>query len=170
LDSVPTRRSSDLYQQYFNVEDLERAIEGIPPGSERTYSVIRGEQMLEIGVLFTRYPTFLYPLSEPLWNFAIWGFLLGAFVHVLGLIIAAPLAARSRPARFSLLLIAVSSLWMFGNLLRLLMVELLGPSVPGSFTDQVFQGLTLVGLVGWIGFPALLLHRVVDDARHTGQT
>ncbi len=155
------------FQQYFNVEDLKRAIDGIPPGSERTYSVLRNDRMVEIPVLFTRYPTFLYPLSEPLWNFAIWGFLLGAFFHLLGLIIAAPLATRSRPARFSLLLVAVSSLWLFGNLLRLLMIEFIGPCPPGSFEDRVFQGLTLVGMVGWIGFPALLLHKVVDDARYT---
>ena len=71
---------------------------------------------------------------------------------------------RSRTARFSLLLIVVSSLWIVGNLLRLLMVNLMEPIDVGSATDGVFQTLTLLGLVGWIGFPALLLHKVLTDA------
>ncbi|NBC18880.1 MAG: PDZ domain-containing protein [Bacteroidetes bacterium] len=156
------------YQQYFNLEDLQRAIDGVPPGSVRTYYVMRGDQMRDVDVRFTRYPTFLYPLSTSLWQFSVWGFVLGAFLHVLGLIIAAPLASRSRQALFSLVLVAVSALWVVGNLLRLLLIEVTGPCAPGSWLDHTFQGLTLVGLVGWIGFPALLLHRVLHDARQLG--
>lgn len=155
------------YRQYFNLDNLQSAIDGIPPGSVRTYSVLRGPQMeeVQVDVLFTRYPTFLYPLSPSLWQFSVWGFVFGAFFHVIGLVIAAPLVRRSRTARFSLLLIAVSSLWIFGNLLRLVMVNVLGPPNPG---DSVFQTLTLLGLVGWIGFPALLLRKVLNDAEQVG--
>ena len=151
------------YQQYFNAEDLKRAIEGIEPGSTRTFSVQREDDFAEVAVRLARYPTFLYPLSEGLWRFSIWGFTIGAFLHVLGIVIAGPLALRSRRARFALGLILISSLWMFANGLRLLMVEMIGPPVPGGTYDRVFQGLTLVGLVGWIGFPALLLRKVLRD-------
>jgi len=158
------------YRQYFNLENLQRAIEGVPPGSIRTYSVLRGEQMeeMQVDVLFTRYPTFLYPLSPSLWQFSVWGFVFGAFFHIIGLVIAVPLVRRSRTARFSLLLIAASSLWIFGNLLRLLMVHLLGPPTFGSPADTVFMVLTLLGVVGWIGFPALLLRKILDDVERVG--
>ncbi len=154
------------YQQYFTLADLQRAIEGIPPGSVRTYTVLRGDTQVDVDVRFTRYPTFLYPLSPSLWQFSIWGFVLGAFFHVIGLVIAVPLVRRSRPARFALLLIAVSSLWFFSNLLRILMVQLTGPLEVVGRADQLFQALTLLGLVGWIGFPALLLWKVLGDVQH----
>ncbi len=151
-------------QQYFNAEDLQRAIEGIQPGSTRTYFVHRDAEFVEVNVRFTRYPTFLYPLSATLWHFSVWGFLVAAFIHVVALIIVGPLAFRSRKSRFSLLLIIASSLWIFGNLLRLLMIELAGPPMAiGGLYDGVFQAMTVVGLIGWIGFPALLVHRVLGD-------
>jgi len=153
------------YQQYFNAADLRHAIEGIEPGSINTYSVLRDGEIIEMPVQFTRYPTFLYPISTTLQQFAIWGFTFGAFLHILGLVIAGPLALRSRKAWQSLLLILTSSLWIFANLLRLLMVTLLGPPLrPGGVTDTVWQALTLIGLFGWIGFPALLLEKVLRDA------
>lgn len=152
------------YQQYFNAEDLKSAIDGIEPGSTRTYVVQRGGEFVEADVRFTRYPTFLYPLSRTLWHFSVWGFLVAAFIHVVGLIIVGPLSLRSRKARYSLLLILASSLWIFSNLLRLLMVESVGPPlVAGATYDHVFVGLTVVGLIGWIGFPALLMHKVVRE-------
>lgn len=151
------------YQQFFNAEDLKRAIEGIEPGARRTFVVQREGDFVEATVQLTRYPTFLYPLSHGLWRFSIWGFTVGAFLHVLGIVIAGPLALRSYRARFALGLILVSSLWMFANGLRLLLIELIGPPVPGGTYDNVFQGLTLVGLVGWVGFPALLLRKVLSD-------
>lgn len=155
------------YQQYFNAEDLVRAIEGIRPGETRKYYVQRDAQFVEVDVQFTRYPTFLYPLSSTLWHFSVWGFLVAAFIHVVGLIIVVPLSFRSRKARFSLLLILASSLWIFTNLFRLLLVEFLGPPVTmGGTYDLLFQMLTVVGLIGWIGFPALLAHKVVGDAFH----
>ena len=151
------------FQQYFNARDLQQAIEGIPPGQTRTYYVRRGQQFEEVRVTLARYPTFLYPLSEALWHFALWGFTLGAFFHLLGLVITAPLARRARRARFSLLLIAASSLWMFSTALRLVLVEGFGLPAPGSAYDTAFRVLTLVGLVGWIGFPALLVNKVARD-------
>ena len=168
--SEPVLREGDIfllldYQPYFTQEDLQQAIEGIPPGSVRTYTVRRGDEQLYIDVRFTRYPTFLYPLSPSLWQFSIWGFVFGAFFHLIGLVIVVPLARRSRAAQFSVLLISVSSLWMFGNLLRILMVQVLGPLEAGSTSEEVFQALTLMGLVGWIGFPALLLWKVLGDAQ-----
>ena len=151
------------YQLLFNAEDLKRTVEGIEPGARRTFVVQRGGDFIEADVQLTRYPTFLYPLSPGLWRFSVWGFTVGAFLHVLGLVIAGPLALRSRRARFALGLIVVSSLWMFANGLRLLLIELVGPPAPGGTYDAVFQGLTLVGLVGWVGFPALLLRKVLSD-------
>ncbi|MFQ5570709.1 MAG: histidine kinase, partial [Rhodothermales bacterium] len=130
-DDEPGLQEGDIfyqlnYEQYFTLEDLQRAVEGIPHGSRRTYTVLRGDHQEDVVVRFTRYPTFLYPLSPALWQFSLWGFIFGAFFHVLGFVIAVPLVRRSRTARFSLLLIVVSFLWIFGNLLRLLMVHLLG--------------------------------------------
>ncbi|ARA93119.1 hypothetical protein AWN76_008075 [Rhodothermaceae bacterium RA] len=152
-------------QQYFNADDLKRAIDGVGPGHTVVYFLLRGDQTLTTSATLTSYPTFLYPLSDALWRFSLWGFTLGAFLHVLGLVIAGPLALRSRKARFSLLLIVTSSLWIVGNMLRLLLVECAGPPAVGTPYDALFRGLTLVGLVGWIGFPALLLRKVMIDTR-----
>lgn len=153
------------YQQYFNADDVKRATEGIPPGEVRMYQLLRDGRFFEAPVRLTRYPTFIYPLSTTIWQFAIWGFTVGAFFHILGLIIAAPLALRSPKARSSLALIALSSLWMFGNLGRLLAIEFIGPPMaPGGLYDGFFQLMTLAGLTGWIGFPAALLRHVVADA------
>ncbi|HEX7071396.1 MAG TPA: histidine kinase [Rhodothermales bacterium] len=154
------------FQQYFTAEDLKQAIAGVRPGSTAVYTVMQGDQLLQLDVRFSRDPTFLYPLSSRLWQFSLWGFSIGAFLHVLGLTIVTPLAARSRKARFSLVLIAVSSLWIVGNLLRLVLVAIEGPPISsGGPYDITFQTLTLAGLAGWLSFPALLLHKVVLDAR-----
>jgi two-component system, LytTR family, sensor kinase len=153
------------YQQYFNAEDLKRVVEGIRPGSTRTYLLQRDGDFRLAEVRYTRYPTFIYPLAGTLWHFSIWLFLLGAFIHLLGLIIVGPLSLRSSKARFSLLLIFVSALWIFSNLVRLLLAEFFGPpaTVDGAY-DLIFQALTFTGLIGWIGFPALLVHKVLRDA------
>ncbi len=151
------------FQQYFNAEDVQRVMEGLPPGATVTYHVRRDNQFSAVTVRLTHYPTFLYPLSTGLWRFALWGFALGAFFHVLGLTITVPLAQRSRRAQFSLLLIAASALWVVSNLGRLLLMELLGPPPPGGTYAAAFEALTLAGLSGWIAFPALLLHKVAAD-------
>ncbi len=161
-------------QQYFNVEQLLEAIEGIGPGSVRPYVVLRGEdgESSRFDVKFTRYPTFLYPLSMPLWRFSVWGFTLAAFFHFLGLLIIVPVALRPRKAsrtRFSLMLILASSVWIFGNWIRLLMIEGIGPAeTSGSTYDIIFRSLTFVSLAGWITFPALVLRKVLSDIRLIG--
>ncbi len=153
------------FQQFFNLKDLKQTIDGLPPGSVHTYALFRDGNYLEVRVRFTRYPTFLYPLSPTLWRFSLWGFTLGAFVHVLALLMLFPLARHGRRARLSLLLIGVSALWFFSNLGRLLQVTFLGPPYPGGLPDRLFQLLTFTGLVGWIGFPTLLLQQIVHDLR-----
>lgn len=163
-------RSGDLfyefnYQQYFNVGDLLHAIEGAAPGSINTYSVSRGDELIEAAVQFTRYPTFIYLNTAALWHFSIWGFTVGAFLHAVGLAIAIPLARRSRRAWSTLWLIVISALWFFANLLRLVLIEVFGPPVgPGGIYDVSWQILTVIGLVGWVSFPALLFAKVLRES------
>ncbi len=150
-------------QQYFYAEDLKNSIAFLGPGTTRTYLLTRGNEFVEASVELARHPTFLYPRSGTLWQFSLWGFTLGSFLHLLGLFIAGPLARHNRAARLELALIAVSSLWIFGNLARMLLVELLGPPHAGTAYDTLFQVLTTVGLTGWIGFPLFLVLKVTTD-------
>lgn len=152
------------YQQYFMIADLTHAIEGVAPGTTVRYTVVRGDQTVEYDVTLTRYPTFLYPLSVTLWRFSLWAFALAAFIHVLGLVVAVPLALRSVEARYSLLLITVSAIWIFGNLARIVAVEFLGPPVAGSSYDSVLHFIAVVSLAGWIAFPAMLARKVLGTA------
>lgn len=151
-------------QQYFDALDLKNAMSGLSPGVSRPYLLTRGTEFVEVSVELTRHPTFLYPRSMALWQFSLWGFTLGAFFHALGLFIAGPLARHNPSARFELVLIAVSSLWIFGNLLRLLAVQVFGPPDAGTLYDLAFQVTTTFGLIGWVGFPFLLLIRVASAA------
>ena len=153
------------FQQYFNAADLNNAIAGIPPGQTRQSILVREGKPIDVSVTYARHPTFLYPRSMGIWQFALWAFTIGAFFHVLGLIIATPLARHNRRSRADLIMIGISALWIIGNMLRLVSVELFGPPEAGSFYDHVFQGLTISGLVGWIGFPAILIETLVRDAR-----
>ena len=154
------------YEQYFTVDDLQQAVQGMQPGNVGVYSVTRDGEFVPVEVRFSRDPTFLYPLSSRMWQFALWGFGIAAFLHVMGLTIVVPLARRSKKARFSLLLLFVSSLWIVGNLARLLLIEVFGPPLtPHGTYDTSFRVLTFIGLAGWLAFPALLLHKVVLDAR-----
>jgi two-component system, LytTR family, sensor kinase len=157
------------FQQFFSAEDVKQVVEGVRPGRTLTYDVVvpqpdGSRQPGSYEVLITRYPTFLYPLSRTLWLSAIWGFGLAAFLHVLGLAIVAPLALRSRRARRTTVLFAAATLWVVGNLGRLLAVTLLGPPTAGVYATA-FQALTLLALSGWVLFPALLLHAVASDLR-----
>ena len=61
-------------------------------------------------------------------------------------------------------MIAVSALWVVGNMLRLVLVELFGPPGADTFYDDLFQALTIVGLIGWVGFPAILIDTLAKDA------
>lgn len=161
-------RTGDVFvmiegQMIFGADELKRVVAGLPPGTTVRYEVTRAAETVAVDVLLTRYPTFLYPLTADLWFFTLWGFLIGSLLHVLGLAIAIPLARSSIRARFSLGLLLVSSLWMFSNLARLMLIEFFGPAgLPGSRYDTVFQILTSLGLVGWLLFPALLLTNVIS--------
>ncbi len=157
-------------QILFGAADLERTVASAGPGVTLDYEILRDGQPHTLHVTLTRHPTFLYPFSASLWAFALWGFVVGAFLHLVGLVVAYPLARQSSRARFALLLIGVSGLWIFANLARLLLVELFGPpGSPGGASDTVFQTLTVTGLAGWILFPAApLLQRAGARARRTG--
>jgi two-component system, LytTR family, sensor kinase len=164
------REGAVLYQlemqQFFSAEDVKRVVEGMAPGSTLLYDVIEttasGRRTVEYEIPLTRYPTFLYPLSGTLWQASLWGFALAAFLHVLGLLIVAPLARRTRRARRSTLLFVAATAWVVGNLARLLTVTAFGPPMGGVY-ESAFNALTLVALTGWVLFPALLLYTVISD-------
>ncbi|MDE2997088.1 MAG: histidine kinase [Bacteroidota bacterium] len=153
------------FQQYFNAEDLNNAIAGIRPGQTRDLILVREGKPIDVSVTFAHHPTFLYPRSTGLWQFALWAFTIGAFFHILGLIIARPLARHNRRSRADLIMIGISAMWIIGNTLRLALVELLGPPNADSVYNDLFQALTIIGLIGWIGFPAVLLETIIRDAR-----
>ena len=153
------------FQQYFNAEDLNNALAGIRPGQTRDMILVREGKPIDASITFARHPTFLYPGSTGAWQFALWAFTIGAFFHILGLIIAVPLARHTRRSRADLVMIGISALWIVGNTLRLALVELFGPPEADTVYDTIFHGLTIGGLVGWIGFPAFLLETLIRDAR-----
>ena len=153
------------FQQFFNAEDLNNALAGIQPGQTRDMILVREGKPIDVSVTFARHPTFLYPGSTGVWQFALWAFTIGTFFHILGLVIATPLARHTRRSRADLLMIGISALWIIGNTLRLVLVELFGPPDAQTNYDLLFRGLTIMGLVGWIGFPAVLLETLVRDAR-----
>ena len=102
-----------------------------------------------------RYPTFLYPIQGRLWTAAGWGFAVVAFLHLLAYLTIAPLAPRSPRARRSQLLIGAALVWVAGNLVRILWVEVWGPPPGGAgWGGAAFDGLTLAALGGWIAYPA----------------
>ncbi len=150
--------------QLFNASDLQQAVEGVPPGNSVRYTLMRENLPFDAEVQLTRYPTFLYPNSRLIWRFAIWGFAVGAFIHLLGLISAAPLRRKSKPALFSFMLILVSAFWIVGNLLRILSIEFVGPPQEGTAYATIFQVVTSIALIGWIVFPVLLVRKVVGRA------
>ena len=153
------------FQQFFNAEDLNNALAGIQPGQTRDMILVREGKPIDVSVTFARHPTFLYPGSTGVWQFALWAFTIGTFFHILGLVIATPLARHTKRSRADLLMIGISALWIVGNTLRLVLVELFGPPDAQTNYDLLFRGLTIVGLVGWIGFPAVLLETLVRDAK-----
>ena len=152
------------FTQYFNSDALKRVIESIPPDAARTYTVLRGEEILAFEVPFSRYPTFLYPLGRGLWSASIWGFVGGGFLHLMALIIITPLAFRSQSAFRSFLLITASSIWVFGNLSRILLLTWFGPpDLAINVYPEMFAVLTMISLCGWIAFPVLLARKVIGD-------
>ncbi|GAB5519699.1 MAG: hypothetical protein RhofKO_19500 [Rhodothermales bacterium] len=145
------------YESFIRAGDLRGVIERSPPGTVLSYQLTRGEETLFFEVPTTHYPTFLYPLSGSLWQTSIVGFGLGTLLHIIGLVLVFPLARRSTAARVSFALIGVSSVWVVLNLIRLLSIQLLGPPVGDTTYTLIFEALTLLGLMGWILFPGLLL-------------
>lgn len=161
-------QSGDMFymldgKQYFTASNLRRAIDGVSPGETLEYAVRNDLSNYEVDVSVTRYPSFLYPLSGTLWQFSLWGFTVGAFIHLLGLAIAIPLAFRSRQSRTAFVLIGLSAIWIIGNLTRLLAIEIFGPPSYGTGYDTLFQIITIVSLFGWIFFPAVLVRKVLHE-------
>jgi two-component system, LytTR family, sensor kinase len=74
----------------------------------------------------------------------------------------APMARRTSRARRAIMLFAAATLWVVGNLARLLLVTAFGPPAEGLY-GVGFLVLTLIALSGWILFPALLLYAVICD-------
>ena len=151
------------YQQFFQPEDLQRAIEGAGAGRVLTYEVVQGDALVAIDVPLTRYPVFLYPLSRSLWQASVWGFAVAGFLHVLALLVVGPLLVRGRRARRSVVLVGVASAWALGNLARLLAIAVFGAPMSGTTYEFAFRVLTAVALAGWVLFPAVLLRNVLLD-------
>lgn len=156
-------------QQFFSAEDVKQVVQNVPPGTTLTYEVRipyrpNAESAVILEIPITRYPTFLYPLSGTLWHVSVWGFAVATFLHILGWVIVAPLASRSRRARRTTWLFSAAALWVTANLARLLIVSLFGPP-EGGWYSHLFNSLTLVALTGWILFPVLLLNSVLNDSR-----
>ncbi|MEM8559444.1 MAG: histidine kinase [Bacteroidota bacterium] len=151
-------------QQFFNADDVERGIAGLPPGAAVVYEVTRGTVPVRLTVTLTRYPTFVYPLSAALWQVSLWGFGIAAFLTLLALGIVAPLSARSRRTWGVVALLATAAVWALGHGLRLAALTLIGPPMAPAYT-LAFRALTVVSLAGWIAFPALLLFVVLGEAR-----
>ncbi|MEM1095465.1 MAG: histidine kinase [Bacteroidota bacterium] len=153
------------YESFIRADDLRSIIERTPPGTVLSYQLTRDDETLFFEVPTTRYPTFLYPLSGLLWRVSLIGFGLGALLHVIGLVLVFPLARSSLAGRISFTLISVSAIWVGTNLIRLAAIQLLGPPVGETVYPLIFEGLTLIGLLGWILFPGLLLLGTVVLAR-----
>lgn len=147
---------------FLNPDDVSPGISTLPPGSKVRYSLLRDSQPLDVEVILSRHPTFLYPFSTALWLFALIGFLLGGILHVVGLMVAAPLTRASARGRLSFSLVAVSSLWTLGHLARISMVALFGPPGAQGLYAVLFQALTALSLLGWVGFPAVLVESVLE--------
>ena len=148
-----------------SAEDVEREVERAT-GTVVSYAVARDGAERALDVRVGRYPTFLYPIQGRLWTAAGWGFAVVAFLHLLAYLTIAPLAPRSPRARRSQWLIGAALVWVAGNLVRILWVEVGGPPPGGAgWAGAAFDGLTLVALGGWIAYPLLLLDQGVRASR-----
>ena len=151
----------------FDAANVSSTVAAMPPGQLARVEVRHADRPETRTVALTRYPTFLYPRSEALWAFSLWGFVVAAFLHGVGLALASPLAASGSSAgRYVRRLVMVSALWIFPTLARLLLVEIVGPPgrVGGPY-DAAMQALTFAGLAGWIAFPAVLVGNVLHRTR-----
>lgn len=145
----------------FDAETVSSTLAAMPPGRTVGVEVRHNAAPTVRRVALSRYPTFLYPRSAALWAFALWGFVVAAFIHGVGLALAAPLAG-SAEGRYVRRLILVSALWIFPTLVRLVLLETVGPpGRMGGFYDRTMQVLAVAGLIGWIAFPAMLVGNVL---------
>jgi LytS/YehU family sensor histidine kinase len=151
------------YNAYFDEESFKSAIESAPAGSRHTYSIRRGNRAHSYDVRFTTYPIFLYPLSTSIWNFSVWGFFIVALIHLIALVIVFPLVRLSPKAQGSLALIIASSMAIIGNFFRIVMLMSIGANQMVGVTNDIFQALSIICLLGWITFPALLVYKVLSD-------
>ena len=158
------------FQQYFSADDVKHVIER-SLGSTLAYEVTQDDEELIFEIAITRYPTFLYPLSGSLWVASGWGYALVTFLHVLALLIAVPLAVRSKRALSSSILIGAALVWVGGTLIRFLIVTIAGPpELVSPALGVAFEALTLISLAGWLLFPALLLRHILFDAASVQQS
>lgn len=151
------------YRPFFEDEAFKIAIEAIQPGQTHAYTILRGNGIRYVEVKFTAYPIFLYPLSAHLWMTSVWGFFIVAFIHFMALAIIAPIRTRSAKTWLSLWLIIASSVAVLGNFIRILLLQVVGAAYLQGISHDVFQILSLICLLGWIAFPAVLLHKVLFD-------
>lgn len=163
------REGDELYEfgftTYFTLEDFVKVAESVPPGEVRTYTIKRDSGLETYDVVFGEYPTLLYPLSNALWRASFWGFFVAVFIHVLALVVVIPLARRSKPAQRSAWLIVASTVWVGGQVARLVLIAVVGPpDLAGAGLALLFRVLTLTSLIGWIAFPAGLVHKVIADS------
>jgi len=87
------------------------------------------------------------------------------------LLIAVPLAVRSKRALSSSILIGAALVWVGGTLIRFLIVTIAGPpELVSPALGVAFEALTLISLAGWLLFPALLLRHILFDAASVQQS
>jgi len=152
------------YQQYFRAEILNGVIQNLKPGDNANYTLLRNGEEQEVTVQIKPYPTLMYPLGDLIWGASMWGFVLALFLHLIALIIATPLAFKSRGGWYSSAMIIASGLWIFCNVLRIGIVNFAPPEfLLDKITASIFNGLTIIGLGGWLLFPALLAKLVLHD-------
>ena len=152
------------YQQYFQAETVNEVVQKLRPGESVVYSINRDGSGQEVVVELSSYPTLMYPLSDFLWGASMWGFVLAFFIHVIALIIALPLAVRSRGGWYSSAMILASGLWISCGAIRIGIVNFIQPEfLLDGLGASIFNGLTVLGLGGWLLFPALLAKMVLHD-------
>ncbi len=152
------------YQQYFQAATLNEVIQNLSPGETVTYSVLRAAESQDIDVVLKPYPTLMYPLSDFLWGASMWGFLLALFIHLIAIILATPLAFKSRGGWYASAMVLASGVWILTSVIRIGIINF-APSefLLNSGASSIFNSLTVIGLGGWLLFPALLAKIVLHD-------
>ena len=157
------------FQPVFSADDAD-AVTYRATGTVLAITVLRNDRRQTADVAVAEAPTFLYPVGRSLWAATGWGFALAALLHLLALLSVLPIVGRAARARGAAVLIGVALLWVGGNLLRHLWITAFGPpSLDGPLAVGAFRVLTLVSVLGWVLFPALLLRRALVDQRAARQ-